>query len=306
MPLRYRRFYDISLSERILNSAFLLTIGIGYCFALVNLYYTHQGRDGKPGLSVEDVVVAYHGSAHRTRLETAINGIMEPNLKYKSDKEVILKWIHQGADKAGYEAQVAPIMNRDCVICHSPEVNPTLPNLTNYEGVLEVAGASGASLPTLVRVSHIHLFGIAFILYFIGRIFILSDINVIAKRITVAIPFIAMLLDVLSWYITKYLPGFAYVVVTAGALMGASMGTQILVSLYQMWFHRVHPVKRGDNEAARADRCRELLEDFGYCLTLENQGWQVKSVDGKTYIKKSLGELEVFVRQVELRYQQTD
>ena len=80
MPLRYRRFYDVSLSERILNTAFLLTIGIGYLFALVNLYYSHQSRDGSPGLSIEDIAIAYHGSHDQTRLEAAIKGIMEPNL----------------------------------------------------------------------------------------------------------------------------------------------------------------------------------------------------------------------------------
>lgn len=97
MPVRYRRFYDISLSERILNTAFLLAIGIGYLFALVNLYYTHQHRDGHAGLSIEDIAIAYHGSHDQTRLEAAIKGIMEPNLKYKSDKDVILRWIHNGA-----------------------------------------------------------------------------------------------------------------------------------------------------------------------------------------------------------------
>lgn len=239
---RYLRFHDISLSERILNSAFLLAIGIGYCFALANLYYTHQGRDGVRGLSIEDVVIAYHGAVNRTRLEEAINGIMEPNLKYKNDKEIILKWIHNGANEPEYNEQVAPIFNRDCVICHTPAVNPSLPNLTTYLGAQEVARSDSASLPILIRVSHIHLFGIAFILYLIGRIFILSDINAILKRIIVVIPFFALFVDVASWYVTRYFPSFAYVVVCAGALMGVSMGAQILISLYYMWF-RLHPIE---------------------------------------------------------------
>lgn len=61
--------------------------------------------------------------------------------------------------------------------------------------------------------------------------------NVVAKRITLVIPFAAMLLDVMSWFITKSIPSFAYVVVASGTLMGASMGMQILVSIYQMWFY---------------------------------------------------------------------
>jgi hypothetical protein len=80
------------------------------------------------------------------------------------------------------------------------------------------------------------LFGIAFILYFIGRIFLLCEINVFVKRVAMIIPFAAMLLDVVSWFITKTIPEFAYVVIFSGALMGLSMGMQILLSIYQMWF----------------------------------------------------------------------
>jgi hypothetical protein len=237
MTKRYQRFSDISTSERILNTVFLLTIGLAYIMALINMYYTHQGRDGKPGLSIEDIVIMYHGSSDQTRLGSAITGIMLPNLKFKTDKEVILKWIHDGAEQDGYRQDIAPILNRDCVHCHNRAVNPSLPDLTQYEGVAEVAHAGGATLPALVRVSHIHLFGIAFILYFIGRIFLLCDMNIYVKRVAVVIPFVAMLLDVLSWFITKNIAQFAYVVVLSGALMGLSMGIQILLSVYQMWFY---------------------------------------------------------------------
>ena len=233
---RYTRFKDISVSERILNTVFLLTIGLSYIAALANLYYTHQGRDGKAGISIEDVIVYYHGSKLQTRLGTAITGIMEPNLTIKSDKDVILKWIQAGADEPDYKEKIAPILNRDCVTCHSPSINPSLPDLNNYAGVSQVAHAGGATTASLIRVSHIHLFGIAFILFFVGKIFLLCDINVYVKRIAVVIPFATMLMDVLSWFITQSIPEFAYVVVVSGALMGISMGMQVLVSIYQMWF----------------------------------------------------------------------
>lgn len=235
---RYTRFKDISVSERILNTVFLLTIGLGYLVALANLYYTNQGRDGKAGISIADIVISYHGSNNQTRLGTAINGIMEPNLKFKSDKDVIMAWIQSGADKKPYEDTIAPILNRDCIICHTPAINPSLPDLTSYTGVSEVAHTGGATIPLLIRVSHIHIFGIAFILFFVGRIFLLCDINIYVKRVAVVIPFAAMLMDVLSWYITRTIPSFAYVVVASGALMGLSMGFQLLISVYQMWFYQ--------------------------------------------------------------------
>lgn len=241
----YSRFADISISEKILNTVFLLTIGLGYLTALANLYYTYQGRDGVAGLSVKDVMTMYHGSNSQTRLGAAINGIMESNLKYKSDKEVILKWIHEGADESGYKKKIAPILNRDCILCHTPSINPSLPDLTQYAGVAAVAHGDGTPIPVLIRVSHIHLFGIAFILFFVGKIFILCDMNVIVKRVAVVIPFVGMLLDILSWFITRSIPEFAYVVVSSGALMGFSMGMQIVVSVYQMWFYKT------DKERAR-------------------------------------------------------
>ena len=237
----YRRFRDISVSERILNTVFLFTIGVGYLAALANLYYTHQGLDGKAGLSIDDVVISYHGGHDQTRLGTAINGIMKTNLRYLSDKDVILQWIHRGAEEQEYNEKIAPILNRDCVLCHTPTINPSLPDLTHYATVSEVAHAGGASIPTLVRVSHIHLFGIAFILFFIGKIFLLCDLNVHVKRIAVVIPFAAMLLDVLSWFVTKEISSFAYVVIFSGTLMGISMGLQIVLSIYQMWFYSKDP-----------------------------------------------------------------
>lgn len=245
MTERYTRFRDISVSERILNTVFLLTIGLGYLTALANLYYTNQGRDGIAGLSFDDVVISYYGSSNQTRLGNAIKGIMEPNLRFKSDKDVILKWIQRGAIEPEYKEKVAPILNRDCIVCHTPSVNPSLPDLTHYATVSEVAHAGGATIPALIRVSHIHLFGIAFILFFIGKIFLLCDLNVQVKRIAVVIPFGAMLLDVLSWFITRHVSSFAYVVIFSGALMGISMGLQIMLSVYQMWFYSLRQESDG-------------------------------------------------------------
>lgn len=237
-PVRtYTRFRDISISERILNTCFLLTIGIGYLVALANIYYSHQGLDGKPGLSLDDVMIHYHGSPDQTRLGVAITGIMASNLKYQSDQGVILSWIKNGATEPEYNDRVAPIINRDCTTCHSPAINPSLPDLTDYAGIVKVAKPGGAPVSFLIRVSHIHLFGIAFILFFIGKIFLLCEFNCVFKRIVVGIPFAAMLVDILSWYITRSIPACVYVIVISGALMGLSMGMQILVSIYQMWFY---------------------------------------------------------------------
>lgn len=232
-----QRFSDISVSERILNSLFLLSIAIGYLFSVGQIYFTHQGRDGQPGLSITDIVIAYHGSPDQTRLAAAINGPMAGNLKSPADKEIILDWIDSGAHREIYENQVAPILERDCQICHSPAGGMNVPPLTSYELVSKLTETDrGASIPSLVRVSHIHLFGIAFILFFVGRLFLLCEMPVWLKRLTIGIPFLSMLTDIFAWYLTRETPGFAYLLVFSGAMMGLSLNFQIWFSLLQMWF----------------------------------------------------------------------
>ncbi len=235
---RYRRFADASVSERILDSMFLVTIGIAYLFALLNLYYTHQGRDGEEGLSVKDVMYAYHGSHNQTRLGAAINGPMASNLPNTAAKQTILDWIENGSDEKTYHERVEPILQNNCVVCHSADSGLPVPSLERYEDVVKLTETdTGATIPSLVRVSHIHLFGIAFILFFVGRLFLLCEMNVTLKRVYVALPFIFLLLDISSWFITKVIPEFAYVVVAAGALVGLTFGLQIVICLYQMWWY---------------------------------------------------------------------
>ncbi|MDQ6992890.1 MAG: hypothetical protein Q9M31_05400 [Mariprofundus sp.] len=239
----YRRFSDTSASEKILDSMFLITIGLAYLFALLNLYYTHQGRDGEPGLSVQDVQMAYYGSHNQTRLGAAINGPMEPNLPNMAAKQTILDWVSNGAKEPEFHEKVEPIMQNNCIMCHSAESGMSIPHLTSYADVVNLTETdTGATIPALVRVSHIHLFGIAFILFFVGRIFILCEMPVSLKRITVAIPFLCLLMDIISWFITKLIPDFAIVVVLAGALLGLSLASQILISLYQMWIYKAKSV----------------------------------------------------------------
>jgi hypothetical protein len=238
MP-KYRRFRDTSVSERILDSMFLITIGIAYLFAILNLYYTHQGRDGEEGLSVTDVMYAYYGSHNQTRLGAAINGPMASNLPNPAAKQTILDWIEEGATEEGFHAKVEPIMQENCIACHSAESELPIPTFETYASVVQLTKTdTGATIPALVRVSHIHLFGIAFILFFVGRLFLLCEMNVKIKRLYVALPFIFLLLDISSWFITKVIPEFAYVVVAAGGLVGVTFGLQIMICLYQMWLYK--------------------------------------------------------------------
>jgi len=228
-------FCRCDLSERLLYTAFLLLVGLGYLMALGYLYTTYQGVDGKPGLSVEDIADNYYGNRSGSRLEAALRGPMAGNIQLEQRHQV-MKWLRDGATRSGYESTIRPILEKQCVVCHSPGSGLKIPDLTSYESVQVVADIdTGVSLSSLMRVSHIHLFGVGLVLLGVGMIFRRVSMVSWLKSTLIVIPFAAIFLDILTWFLTKWDPIYAYVVAVSGGVLGLSLATQILVSLYQMW-----------------------------------------------------------------------
>lgn len=222
---------------RVLFTGTLLVIGMGYMFALIYVYASDAGKDGKPGLSVQDIVISYGGSSEGTRLEAALQGPMSAMLS-ESDLRVILNWVGDGASQDEYDASVRSIIKVSCLDCHDGS-NPHLSNLDGFENIKTVVVQdTGKPLHTLVRVSHIHLFGMTFIFFIMGFIFSHAYLRPIwLKSLVMFTPFICIASDVSSWYFTKLYSPFAWVVLIAGGLMGLSFAVMWVTSMYQMWFY---------------------------------------------------------------------
>jgi len=235
--MRQRRFYDCPLSEKMLYTSFLLIMGIGYLMAMVYLYTNHKGHDGEPGLSVEDIVDTYYGNRSGTRLEAAIRGPMFGYLQKLEDRHQIVSWLKGGATEKGYSTRIRPILEGSCLQCLSPASGLPVPDLSTYDGIKQVANVdTGESLHTLMKLSHIHLFGVGLVALGLGLVFRLAVASVWLKATLMTLPFVAIFADILAWFLTKWDPVYAYTVVTAGALLGLAFGAQILISLYQLWF----------------------------------------------------------------------
>jgi hypothetical protein len=241
MPEVHRMFFhysELPLSMRTLFTATLVVLGIAYLFAMIQIYDAHAGRDGRPGLSAEDIAVAYSGSKTATRLESALSGPMSGMLP-PGERGTIIGWVLRGLDQGEYDASIKPIIESRCLACHDGS-NPHIVNLNTYEDVANVAQIdTGMSLSTLVRVSHIHMFGITFIFFIMGLIFSHAYVRPVwFKSTVIVLPFLAIVIDIGSWYLTKINTAFAWAVIIGGGLMGLSFATQWFVSMYQIWFYK--------------------------------------------------------------------
>ena len=246
----YRHFSELPYSVRVLYTATLLILGTAYLFAGIYLFHSYSGKDGNPNtLSYDDIVIAYSGSGEGSRLEAALRGSMSAMLP-RDELDSLVSWVQGGSERARYEQEVRPVFDQRCMDCHDGS-NPHLPNLNGYDNVQKVTERdTGAGLFTLVRVSHIHFFGLAFVFFILGSIFSHAYVRPVwFKCVVVAFPFVALTLDIGSWYFTKLYHPFAWVVMIGGALMGLSFAYMWVVSMYQMWFSRAPSVvvsRKGD------------------------------------------------------------
>ena len=225
-------FTHLPLVQRAVYTGTLLTLGLGYLFAMIYVVANHAERDGDPMLTVKDIVIAYSGSDEGTRLESSLKGPMSSMLSAEENLTII-KWVHDGTSEETYNSTIKKIIDKRCVACHNDR-NPHIPSLQSYKKVLHTAEKdTGMNIHTLVRVSHIHLFGLTFIFFIVSSIFSHAYMrHEWQKVVIISIPFIAIIFDIASWYITKVFQPFAWVVIISGALMGMSFAFQFVTSIY--------------------------------------------------------------------------
>lgn len=230
-------FTNINTSLKVLFTSYLVVVGIGYMMAFTQILFTHGMADGEVGLSVDDIVYSYYGNRNGSLIENKLNGSMKENAS-DEDRFKIIKWVREGADETQFKTTIKPIFENNCQMCHNADSG--LPDFSTYEAVKHVSETdSGASFASLTRVSHIHIFGIAFIFMFVGLIFsFATGIPTWLKASAIAMPYISQVLDIASWWLTKFDPAFAWLVMFGGAGMAVAFAFMWVVSIYEMWLRK--------------------------------------------------------------------
>jgi len=219
---------------KVLFSGYLLAIGLGLAMAGLQIMLTHGMADGKVGLSVDDIVYSYYGDPTSSKLEGKLNGSMK-DMGTPEGRIAIIKWVRNGSTKEEWDSHIQSVFTQNCVSCHG--VIPGIPNFNKFEDAKNSAKINeGASVQSLTRVSHIHMFGISFIFFMMGFIFSFSvGVPRWLKIIVMAFPFAFLVIDVLSWWLTKYSPHFAWLTIIGG--FGYSLASTFMwfVSMYEMF-----------------------------------------------------------------------
>lgn len=230
---------NLALPLKALFTGYLLATGLGLLMAGAQIMLTHGMADGKPGLSIDDIVYSYYGDRSGSKLEAKLNGSMKENAPPEA-RLTLIKWARAGAPANEWETTIKPLTDQYCVGCHANM--PGIVNVGEKETMLKVAATdNGMSITSLTRVSHIHLFGIAFIFFFVGWIFsYTTGFSTWVKSLLIITPFAFLIVDVASWWLTKMNPNFAWLVIIGGFTYSLASTVMIFSSLYQMWLMKSH------------------------------------------------------------------
>jgi len=291
MTSKYTHLKDHDTPIKVLFTGYLCTVGIGYIFALIQILFTHGMADGKFGLSVDDIVYSYYGNRSGTVLETKLNGSMKDNAP-DQERFDIMEWVRDGADPDEYKSSgVEKIIQTRCVMCHN-EAASGIPNFNDFEKLKALTTQDeGATFASLTRVSHIHLFGISFIFMFVGIIFSFVETTPTKyKCIAVGMPYVFLIADILSWWLTKIHPMFAWLVIFAGMGMGISFAYMWVTSILEMWLFKpifvsglgLHYLQwrdsfESDKTRARIDKAHQIITSlsglFKSSITFAKEKW---------------------------------
>jgi hypothetical protein len=235
---RHLHFSELPSSTRALYTAVLLILGLAYAFGSIYLFHTYAGRaGGSPRvLTYDDIVVGYAGSGSTSRLESALKGPMRAMLPAE-EVGPILAWVHAGADRGAYESGVRPTFEQRCMSCHDGS-NPHLANFTDFPTLKKLTERdTGTGIFTLVRVSHIHLFGLTMVFFILGTIFSHARLRrEWLKSAVIVTPFAALVVDIGAWYLTKLYQPFAWLIIAGGGMMALAFAFMWIVSMRQMWW----------------------------------------------------------------------
>jgi hypothetical protein len=243
MELEEVKLNQLSWSHKVIISLFVLMMGYSYLFALLNLQINTRQADGDTsGLclaTIRDIEVTYRGNRGESLLVNKINGSMEQYLSNQEEKILIKEWISQGRAEQGYQ-EIQYIFDENCVRCHPYDERPDYP-LETYDQVYASAEPDmGPSIGRLARFTHYHAFGFSIFSFLLSMVFLLTSFRPAIRLFGAVLPFVAMFIDITSWWLTRLIsPIFAYTVYLGGMLMAVSLAIIIIGSIYDIWFSQI-------------------------------------------------------------------
>lgn len=232
-----------------LGTTFLVfTLFIGLATSAQHLVGHHENRDGKEGLSFEDLEGAYHG----VRVDSPLVGALErghPEDMAPAGRDLLLKWLASDRISEDYDnldlgdAAPAEVLDQACLACHARNstdgdgIGQTVP-LEYWDDVRAVAFSREVE-PTdekiLVASAHTHALTM-------GALSIVVALLALGTRMSrrflgffVMVNGVALFGDLGSWFLARDTAAFVPLIAIAGTLWVGTLSLMLFGILIDLW-----------------------------------------------------------------------
>ena len=245
---------DLSVGYRLGITGLVISLLIGLWASVGYLGQHHQNRDQKPGVSVDDLLGAYHGVDNQAPLLTALER-GHPEELPDSDRELLLTWLRGDRVSEEYDdpdlGDVTPaeILDASCLSCHSRQategdgIGETYP-LDYWDDVQKIAFSRHLDpVPEEILLVSTHTHAISLGVLSLVVLFLLHATRWPGAMCgaLAAVCGLGLLADLASWWITRTQPGFIYVIIVGGALWAASIAISCVAVVLDLWLPRRSP-----------------------------------------------------------------
>lgn len=239
------RLRDLPFASRLaLALLMLVTLG-GYGASGAHMREHHQARDERPGLTMTDLVGAYHGVTSKSALVRALEqppagaghpADLDPPAPFEqAEREVLLRWLRSDRISEDYDNldlgddAPAEILAQACMGCHSngaDEERRAEPYLDYWDEVRRVAFSREIS-PTdpkvLLASTHAHSIALATITLAVCGLMLLTRLPAGVQQALILGASAGLAVDLAAWWLARESAAAVYAIVAGGALHAGCM-----------------------------------------------------------------------------------
>jgi len=238
-------------SARLALSLLLLVNLGGYAASGLHVLEHHGNRDGRPGLTLDDVTGAYHGIRTRAPLRAALeaghpDGVEDAAPLPAEKRALLLKWLAGDRISEDYDnldlgaAAPSEVLAAHCLQCHkraSTSKGQRLP-LEFFDDVKAVAFSRDVP-PTdskiLLASTHTHAIALATTTLVLSALVLLTGFGASLRGALCLAAALGLSVDIAAWWLARGSAAFVPLIVGAGALHTVAVLVMSVVVLVDLW-----------------------------------------------------------------------
>jgi hypothetical protein len=254
------RLRELPLAARVALALLMLVELGGYLASGAHLREHHEARDERAGLTLTDLVGAYHGVNSGSDLIRALERGHPADLESaapleQAQRELLLGWLHSNRISEDYDSldlgddAPAEILAQACMQCHSNAADGERraePFLDYWDDVRQVAFSRDIA-PTDAKVllasTHTHAIALATVTLLLCGLMLLTRVPHRAQDALVLGASAGLAVDLAAWWLARGSAGFVYAIVAGGVLHAGCMALMMVAITIDLFAprSRAHP-----------------------------------------------------------------